>query len=122
MKAIQFAFMTFKNLENKSILLKSDNTTCVAYLNHQGEMVSPEISAIAELIWELCLKKNIKLKAQYLPGRDNILADYASCIKFNRNDWILNPKIFSRLNTLWDPFTVDMFANRLNAQLLMYFS
>ncbi|RIB27037.1 hypothetical protein C2G38_99176 [Gigaspora rosea] len=49
--------MSFKDLLNNSVLLRTDNTTCVAYNNHQRGITSLQISTIAEQIWESCLQK-----------------------------------------------------------------
>src|SRR2546421_13079306 len=34
LKAILLALMTFKDIQNQLIMIRTDNTTCVAYINH----------------------------------------------------------------------------------------
>ncbi|RIB30247.1 hypothetical protein C2G38_1935971, partial [Gigaspora rosea] len=58
----------------------------------------------------------------HLPGMDNVIADYVSRLKFNKHDWMMNPRTFNMIHKLWGPLKVDLFANRLNAQLLIYYS
>ena len=40
----------------------------------------------------------------------------------DNSDWMLHPTLFRALNTRWGPFTVDLFATRLNKQLPTFFS
>ena len=75
MKAIYFTLRSFKDISNQSILIKMDNTTCVAYINHQGGTTSPTLSKIAEQLWRLCLDRKIVLRAEHVPGINNVLAD-----------------------------------------------
>ena len=120
LKAIYFALRSFKNLSNQTILVKTDNTTCVAYINHQGGTTSVSLSRNAEKLWNLCLKRKIILQAKHILGIQNTLADQASRLKHDRADWKLDPNIFQQLNKLWGPFQIDLFANRTNNQLLRF--
>ena len=43
------------------------------------------------------------------------MADYLSRI-VDKDDWMLNPDVFSVLDKMWGPHTVDRFANADNAQ------
>src|SRR6185437_7218412 len=122
MKAIYFALLAFRDISNHSILVRTDNTTCVAYINHQGGTTSPILSKDAETLWELCLNRNIHLRAEHVPGIMNVLADRASRLTSDRHDWKLNPTIFQQLNPIWGPFQIDLFANRTNTQLPRFYS
>jgi hypothetical protein len=122
MKAIYFALRAFKHLTNQMILVKTDNTTCVAYINHQGGTASTGLSRSAEALWELCLRRNVTLHAEHVPGMNNILADRASRLLLDRHDWMLNPRIFHLINQLWGPFHIDLFADRTNTQLPRFYS
>ena len=122
MKAIFFALRTFKDIANQTILVRTDNTTCVAYINHQGGTTSITLSKDAEALWELCLLRNIHLRAKHVPRIRNILADRASQRFIDRHDWKLDPMIFRQLNRLWGPFQIDLFANRTNSQLPRFYS
>ncbi|CAG8487821.1 11863_t:CDS:2 [Gigaspora margarita] len=122
LKAIHYALLSFKTIKDQTIMIKSDNMTAVAYLNHQGGTISQELSLLAENIWNLCLNQKIKIIAQHLPGKLNIQADWASRVRPMQQDWQLNPMIFNQLWEKWGPFTIDLFANKRNAQLQYYFS
>ena|SRR5581483_10376961 len=77
---------------------------------------------MAESLWELCLNRHITLKAEYIAGIMNVTADQALRMKLNKNNWKLHPRIFGLLNEIWGPFQLDLFANRVNAQLPRYIS
>ncbi|CAG8776292.1 4627_t:CDS:2, partial [Gigaspora margarita] len=77
-----------------------------------GRLFSPEISAIAESIWEMCLQMKIKLKAQHLPVQQTRLDDESQNIQHDSQvmgtiqmgatnyanpPWILIPKILTNI-------------------------
>ena len=51
-----------------SILLRIDNTTAVAYINHLGGTASKDLVAQTKKLWMWCLERNIHITTQYLPG------------------------------------------------------
>ncbi len=114
------AVKTFlKGQENKHVLLLLDNTTAVAYVNNLGRTVSAQATKLAR---ELCLKRQIHLTAQHLPGKDNVRADTESRQMKDRSDWMLNPSIFQSVMGTFPYLEVDLFATRLTSQLPRFFS
>lgn len=88
------AIKTFmKNMTDTTVLIMIDNTTAVAYINNLGGTVSPLATEIAKDLWMWCLERNITVKAQYLPGVENVRADRES----RTPDWMLNPRIFQTI-------------------------
>ena len=70
-----------------------------------------------------CLLKGISIKAQHLPGILNAVADAESQEMIDCSEWKLNPDIiFKRIEQIWGPVEVDLFASRLTAQYPVYFS
>src|SRR6185437_1507336 len=120
--AILFAIKTFKDIRDQMVMIRTDNTTCVAYINHQGGTVSQMLSTTAEEIWNLCLERNIHIKAEHVPGVMNTIADQASRIKKDRHDWKLCTKTFQIIDKIWGPHHLDLFASHHNSQLHRYFS
>ena len=117
------ALQTFaKGKEGISILLRLDNTTAVAYINNQGGTVSRDLLLLAKEVWMWALERNIHIKAQHLPGVLNSAADAESRTMKDRSDWKLDPAIFHRIDQLWGPIEVDLFASRLTHQCQAYFS
>lgn len=111
-----------KNRSDMTILLRIDNTTAVSYINRLGGPVSPQATEITKQLWLWCLERNISLRAQYLPGKDNVRADRESRVLRDRSDWMLNPEIFSRIQLVLGPVDIDLFATRLTSQLTRFFS
>ena len=69
-----------------------------------------------------CLERNIHITAQHLPGSLNTIADAESQTLRDRADWKPNPVIFHKINQLWGPLEVDLFASRQSTQCQHYFS
>ena len=77
--AATLAVKTFlKDQENKRVLLLLDNQTAVAYINNLGGIVSAHATKLARGLWMWCLRRDILLTAQYLPGKENVKADTES--------------------------------------------
>ena len=68
------------------------------------------------------MNRDITLVAEHLPGVLNTIADQESQVMRDRSDWMLNPRIFSKIQQKWGPLEVDMFASRLTTQLRRFFS
>ena len=58
--------------------LMSDNSTVVAYLNKQGGTKSKTLCDTARKVLQLSESRFIDLRAKYIPGKRNILADALS--------------------------------------------
>ena len=86
-----------KDQINKRVLLLLDNQTAVAYVNNLGRTVSTQATRLARELWMWCLKRDILLTAQHLPGKENVIADMESRVMRDRLDWMLNPSIFWRI-------------------------
>ena len=65
-------------IKGNSILLFTDKTTVAAYLNRQGGTHSQSLCNMAVEIMLWCAKNRVHIKARYLPGRLNALADCLS--------------------------------------------
>ena len=121
--AATLALKTFvKSKSGLSVLLRIDNTTAVAYINNQGGTVSEELVHLTRDLWMWCLKRNIHIHAQHLPGRLNTVADRESKSIRDRSDWKLDVNIFRRIDEIFGPLEVDLFASRLTHQCCRYFS
>lgn len=98
------------------VLLRSDSTTVVAYINNLGGTVSSNLVHLAGDLWMWCLKKNIHLTAQHLPGVEYVIADAESQSMRHRSDWQLDPAIFRQIAHWFGPIDVDLFATSLATQ------
>lgn len=80
------------------------------------------LASIVFEIWEWCLQRTVSLSAEHIPGALNGIADTESRVDRDSSDWKLDPSVFARLNTLWGPLEVDLFATRLTNQLSRFVS
>ena len=87
-----------------------------------GGPTSLVLSSLAFDLWQWCLEQSITVEAHHLPGRLNIVADFESRARPDTSDWQLDPSIFQGINNKWGPFTIDLFASRLTAQLPRFVS
>ena len=87
-------FLTIKKfqrlLQNKQVLIRTDNTTVVQYINKQGGTHSLQLCQQACDLWMFALEHKIVLKSAYIAGVTNILADQLSRIKIRATEWELN--------------------------------
>ena len=98
-----------------------DNTTVIAYINRMGGS-SPVLASLVFEIWQWCLQREISLTAHHIPGIYNNAAERESRVDRDSSDWKLDPTVFARLNELWGPLEVDLFATRLTNQLPRFVS
>ena len=76
----------------------------------------PDLHAEALAIFSIFLAQHICIEPEWIPRKDNELADYLSRI-VDYDDWSLSRSTFSDLDAVWGPHTVDRFASHYNAQL-----
>lgn len=121
--AVWYALKAFlKVTQVSSVCILSDNTTVVAYVNKMGGTRSAQLTELAKKIWSWCMDRQLVIRAQHLPGKLNVTADFLSRHLRDRTDWILNPDIFDKINRHWGPLQIDLFASRFSAQLDQFFS
>merc|ERR1712002_924426 len=122
--AVFLALQSFEDLvKGHSVLVRSDNMTVVAYINHQGGTHSLSLCRLTLSLWDWCLSRQIHLSATHIPGEDNLLADFLSRGSFLPSEWMLNNSVFrSVCQVLSPPPEIDLFASLLNFQLPRYCS
>ncbi|CAJ0962597.1 unnamed protein product [Ranitomeya imitator] len=94
----------------------SDNTTAVAYLNHQGGTRSDKLREVASDIMELAEGHLLSLSAVHIRGIDNFHADFLSRHTLHQGEWMLNRKIFRLITARWGVPQIDLFSTRANRQ------
>ena len=79
LKAVFLALKEFKDLcSNNIVLVATDNTTVVTYMNKEGGMKS---GALCFLLWRIltwCTRRQVTLKARHINGQLNVIADKLS--------------------------------------------
>ena len=95
-------------LEGRVVAVFSDNTTAVAYLRRQGGTLSPPLNALAQRVLRWAEQLNIILMPQFVPGRNNVVADALSRPKqVIGSEWMLHQEVFNWLRERW-PVTIDL--------------
>ena len=75
LKAVSLAHQSFKNqCQNQRVLVATDNSTVVAYINKQGGTHSAEMCALLWKIMTWCHHYVITLKARHIPGCLNVVS------------------------------------------------
>ncbi|XP_050967151.1 uncharacterized protein LOC127166107 [Labeo rohita] len=98
-------------IQNKHVLVRSDNMATVAYINHQGGVRSFRMSQLARhlLLWSQHRLRS--LRATHIPGDANRVADSLSRQVSLGGEWRLHPQ---SVQLIWDRFgqaQVDLFAS-----------
>ena len=123
--AIKHALVKYRELRKKCqhISLKSDNTTGIAYVNNMRGIVSNSCNHSAREIWETCIASRVWLTAVYVPGKENITADFMSTLQNENTEWRLSPAIFHKvLRVLYCKPDINFFASCLSYQIPNYVS
>ena len=110
-------------VQGKRILVKTDNSTVVSYINRQGGTRSPSLCLHIRRILLWCVDHDIRLEAKHIPGVDNVLADSLSRWGSIRpTEWTLSLQVFQALRSMRGFISIDLFASHRNHQLPVYCS
>ena len=123
-KAVFLALKEFQDLcSNNIVLVATNNTTVVAYINKEGGMKSGFLCALLWRILSWCTRKRVTLKAHHIPGRLNVIADKLSRLgQTIQTEWSLHPEVFPAICSRWHQPQVDLFATRFNNKLPQFVS
>jgi hypothetical protein len=106
-----------------TVLLQTDNTTVMAYVNHLGGTRSRQMAQEAAPLAQLLEDNGIDLLASFVPGVDNVLADRLSRSQGPcPTEWKLAPRVARLLFQKWGWPTVDCFATAESTQLPVFCS
>lgn len=85
LKAAHLALKTFHMPPNSTVLIRTDNTTSMSYINKQNGTRSLPLLELATEVWTWCLQHKIMIQAQHIQGLQNTIADFESRRKFFKN-------------------------------------
>ena len=124
LKAVFLALKEFQKLcMGKMVLVATDNTTVVAYINKEGGMRSGPLCPLLWRIFTCSTGKQVTLKARHIPGRLNVVADKLSRSgQTIQTEWSLLPEVFQALCNRWHQPQIDLFATRFNNKLPLFVS
>ncbi|KAM4024747.1 uncharacterized protein ACNLHF_025531 [Anomaloglossus baeobatrachus] len=114
-RAVYLALKAFQQwLEGRQIRIQSDNSTAVAYINHQGGTRSrqafQEVRRI--LLWVEATAPTIS--AVHIPSVENWEADFLSRQGMDAGEWSLHPDVFQEICCRWGMPDVDLMASQHN--------
>ena len=124
LKAVFLALKHFQGqLRQKIVLVSSDTSTVVSYINKEGGTHSFEICALMWRILAWSNAREIQIRARHIAGNLNVIADSLSRRdKAIQTEWSLHPQVFQKICQVWHKPMVDLFATNLNAKLPTYVS
>ena len=122
--AIRHALIkAFKYIHHSCVMISTDNTTVVSYINKQGGTHSPNLYVEVWKILQWCLKHQIIVRIRHIPGKFNVLADRLSRIdKVIKTEWALDQSIANLIFQMFSYPNLDLFATRFNHKLPLYVS
>ena len=113
----------FQGPVSKPVLVATDNSTVVAYINKPGGTHSAEMCALLWKIMTWCHHYQITLKARHIPGCLNVMAHLLSRLnQVQSTEWSLHLQVFIKICHKWFTPHVDLFATRLNHKVPLYVS
>ncbi|XP_029973330.1 uncharacterized protein LOC115407110 [Salarias fasciatus] len=109
-------------LRGHHVLVRTDNTTTVAYINRHGGLRSRQLHMLARrlILWSSVRLRS--LRATHVPGALNRGADLLSRGAPLYGEWMLHPALVEQVWARFGRATVDLFASRENAQCPLFFS
>jgi len=123
MRAITLALKRLKLQTGDSVLVATDNSSVVAYINKQGGTRSRSLWMESQSLFLLVLQLGIRLRARHIPGRLNVIADRLSRQgQVLPTEWSLHPEVVKSIFLQWGTPHVDLFATRLNNKCQMFVS
>ena len=124
MMAIRLALKQAKTfIQHSCIMISTDNTTVVSYINKQGGTHSPNLCVEVWKILNWCLEQDIVIRVCHIPGKFNILADRLSRLdKPIKTEWALDQTVANSVFQMLNFPNVDLFATRFNHRLPLYVS
>ena len=120
MKAESLALKRFKDqCQNQTVLVATDNSTVVAYINKQGGTHSVEMCAPLWKIINQCHHKQV-IRARHIPGCLNVMADLSVLNQVHSTKFSLHLQVFKQICQKWFTPHVDLFATHLNHKVPLY--
>ena len=106
------------SIKGHHVLITTDNTTVVAYINKQGGTHSHFLLRLVVDLFLWLQTQDITLRARHIPGCLNVIADRLS--RPNQpimTEWSLHPEVVNLIFRLWGTPVVDRFATVHNTHL-----
>ena len=112
MMAIRLALKkAIKHIHHTCVMILTDNTTMVPYINKQGGTHSPNLCVEVWKILHWCLEYDIVIRVHHIPGKFNILADHLSRLdRPPKTEWALDQSVANSIFQMLSLPSVDLFV------------
>lgn len=131
--AVELTLKRFVDLvKNKIVLIRSDNITTCFYINKSGGTKSLELCSQTWNLMLWCINQGIELRAVFLPGISNCVADSLSrfrkvdqnqlSVHIDGKEWSLDQTLIDAVFLALESPQVDLFATVLNKKLPIFCS
>ncbi len=107
------------DLRNRHVLVRTDNTAVVFYINHQGGLRLRLLYKLAHQILVWSQGKLLSLRAVHIPGHLNMGADILSRQGPRPGEWMLHPEVVKKIWRVFGQAQVDLFATRQTSSPLV---
>ncbi|KAI2662397.1 ORF V: Enzymatic polyprotein [Labeo rohita] len=121
--AVLLALRRFRpTLRHKHMLVRTDSTATVAYINRQGGLRSRRMSQLARhlLLWSQTWLKS--LRAVHIPGELNRAADQLSRQSTHPGEWRLHPETVQLIWSHFGEAQIDLFASPESSHCQRFYS
>lgn len=112
----------FPQVRGHHVLVKTDNTSVVSYINHQGGLNSRPLCRLAKQILLWAQGRLRSLRAAYIPGSMNVGADLLSRRGLEPGGWRLHPKVVAAIWQRFGKADVDLFACQNSTHCPLWYS
>ncbi|KAL0159972.1 hypothetical protein M9458_043697, partial [Cirrhinus mrigala] len=110
------------DLRDCHVLVYTNKTVVVYYINHQGGLRSRPLYKLAHQILLWSQDKLLSLRAVHVPGHLNMGADILSRQGQRPGEWMLHPEVVKQIWRVFGQAQVDLFATQENAQCPHWYS
>ncbi|XP_057686428.1 uncharacterized protein LOC130912382 [Corythoichthys intestinalis] len=123
LRAVHMALRHFYPfLRGRHVLVRSDNAAAVYHINHQGGTRSAHLLEASRRLLVWAAPRLASLRAAYLPGQLNRLADSLSRRRLPPGEWRLHPEVVRAIWGVFGQAEVDLFASQESAHCPLWFS
>lgn len=109
-------------LAGRHVLVRSDNTSTVFHLNHQGGTRSRRSLRLTHEILTWCQPRLASLRAAHIPGVCNQTADALSRDQVHPGEWRLHPDVVQEIWLRFGRAEVDLFASERTTHCRLWFT
>ena len=123
LRAVQLALACFlPHLAGRHVLVRSDNMSTVSQVNHQGGTRLARLLRLSRSLFTWASPRLASLRAVYLPGDRNPVADFLSRRKPPPGEWRLHPEVVDSMWGIFGRAEVDLFASEESTHCPLWFS